>query len=106
MATNINYAFVSFVSTVGGPLLKVENDATLTDTRIHGVHATGVGTFTINDVVDGTSTTKIKFVNTTAIRRQPRFTSKTLASALTVSSMFPSRRRPPRLQFSTANYGY
>lgn len=66
MATNINYAFVSFVSTVGGPLLKVENDATLTDTRIHGVHATGVGTFTINDVVDGTATTKIKFVNTTA----------------------------------------
>ena len=66
MATNINYAFVSFISTVGGPLLKVENDATLTDTRIHGVHATGVGTFTINDIVDGTSTTKIKFVNTTA----------------------------------------
>jgi len=65
MATNINYAFVSFISTVSGPLLKVENDTTLTDTRIHGVHATGIGTFTIDDVVDGTSTTKIKFVNTT-----------------------------------------
>ena len=65
MATNINYAFASFVSTVDGPLLQVENDVTLTNTRIHGIHATGVGTFTLSDVVGGVTTTKIKFVNTT-----------------------------------------
>jgi hypothetical protein len=65
MATNINYAFVSFVSTTGGPLLKVESDITLTDTRLHGIHATGVGTFVFSDIVGGVSTTKIKFVNTT-----------------------------------------
>ena len=62
MATNVNFAYVDG----SGPLLQLENSTTLTDTRIHGIHATGVGTFTVVDVTDSAATTKIKFVNTTA----------------------------------------
>ena len=61
MATNVNFAYVDG----SGPLLQLENNTTLTDTRIHGIHATGVGTFTVVDVLDSKVTTKIKFVNTT-----------------------------------------
>ena len=54
MSTNINYAFAAATATgdtagLTKPLLKVQNDAALADTRIQGVHATGVGVFTISD---------------------------------------------------------
>ena len=62
MSTNINYAFAAATATgdtagLTKPLLKVQNDAALADTRIQGVHATGVGVFTISDE----AATKIKF---------------------------------------------
>jgi|TARA_R110000824_G_scaffold272473_2_gene461012 hypothetical protein len=64
MSTNVNFAYAS--ATASGdaagltkPLLKVQNDVALTDTRVQGVHATGVGVFTISDA----AATKIKFTS-------------------------------------------
>jgi hypothetical protein len=62
MATNVNFAYAAATATgdaagLTKPLLKAQNDAALTDTRIQGVHATGVGVFTISDE----TATKIKF---------------------------------------------
>jgi hypothetical protein len=62
MSTNINYAYAAATATgdaagLTKPMLKVQDDVSLSDTRIQGVHATGVGVFTISDE----NATKIKF---------------------------------------------
>jgi len=67
MASNIRAAFV----TGSGPLLDTATNVTISDTRLHTIQSSGIGTFAITgtqtDAYGNLQGNIIKYVNTTAV---------------------------------------
>jgi hypothetical protein len=69
MSTNLRVAYVTATTTLVNTAVDIVTGTTVTDTRIRGIHAQGVGEFTITgtsvDPFGSTNGSIVKFTNTT-----------------------------------------